>query len=360
MNDKSPETMDAETAPTDGDAADATLSPIRERFCRYYLTEPSATRAAVKAGYSERTAPQQASRLLSSVNILQRIDAIRRTEHLVYELSPQAVMDRCEAIFEEALEKGRFEAAIGALRLQAKIGGLLRPDHLPATKQDLAGAIDYGVRAAVSKYVAFGTLGASNPLAPPPWPPGEEAARRTRRKVDRELAGSAPGKHSPAADATHSAEGRLEWPGDEASLMRSAVGHEDEFQRAAGLPPLTPVLPKWRPTTFTPRPSVPMRSGGQRSRAPSSADFRPRRTSVTQRDLRNVRRAGNDRKCTEKSGKAGVFHKWTPRRGIGRYEHKDIFMLAYSFRLGYRPPNFAGRRRRAHPVAIIFSPGAAA
>lgn len=224
----------------------ATLSPMRERFCRYYLTEPSATRAAVKAGYSEPTARKQASRLLTSVNILQRIDAIRRSEHLVYELSPQAVMDRCEAIFEEALEKGRCEAAIGALRLQAKVGGLLRPDALPATKQDLAGVVDYAVRAAVSKYVAFGTLGSNNPLAPPPWPPGEEAARRTRRKMDKELSGNV-GENPKSMPAGIKAEGGLAWPGDEASLFRAAVSHEDEFRRAEGDEPVTPALPRWAP-----------------------------------------------------------------------------------------------------------------
>jgi hypothetical protein len=36
-------------------ATDARLSARRERFCRYYLTEPSATRAAAKAGYSEQS-----------------------------------------------------------------------------------------------------------------------------------------------------------------------------------------------------------------------------------------------------------------------------------------------------------------
>lgn len=233
----------AEPAPQPANTADPALSPMRERFCRYYLTEPSATRAAVKAGYSEHTARNQASRLLTSVDILQRIDAVRRSEHLVYELTPQAVMDRCEALFEEALEKGRYEAAIGALRLQAKIGGLLRPDNLPATKQDLAGAIDYSVRAAVSKYVAFGTLGSTNPHAPPPWPPGEEAARRKRRKMDKETGG----KRGKDGDAALETEPVLAWPGDEASLMRAAVGHEDEFRRADGLAPVTPAFAKWAP-----------------------------------------------------------------------------------------------------------------
>jgi hypothetical protein len=253
------------------------LSPLRERFCRYYLTEPSATRAAVRAGYSEHTARKQASRLLTSVDILQRIDAIRRSEHLVYELSPQAVMDRCEAIFEEALEKGRYEAAIGALRLQARIGGLLKPDAPQATKQDLAGVVEHCVRTAVSRYVAFGTLGALNPLTPPPWVPGEEAARRQRRKMEKELAdtpddaalraepaaeaaarAAAAARAEAEADARADAEqreragwppraGTLVWPHDEASLFRAAVGHDDDHCRAEGWPVATPRLPDCAP-----------------------------------------------------------------------------------------------------------------
>jgi len=271
MSEKAAEFVAAPSAPAPSPLADAALSARRERFCRYYLTEPSATRAAVKAGYSENGAGQAGHRLLKNVEILQRIDAIRRSEHLVYELSPQAVMDRCEALFEEALEKGRYEGAIGALRLQAKIGGLLRHDALPATKRDLAGAIDYSVRAAVSKYVAFGTLGSAHPLAPPPWAPGEEAARRTRRKMDNELDGG--GADAAPNSAALEAEGGLAWPGDEASLLRAAVGHEDEFRRADGLEPVTPALPRWAPDEIRAETERAYALG----RAPGPDDSAPRR-----------------------------------------------------------------------------------
>lgn len=266
MADEYPDASSDSPTPTTEPAppADApALSPLRERFCRYYLTEPSATRAAVQAGYSEHTAGQQAHRLLKNVEILQRIDAIRRSEHLVYELSPQAVMDRCEAIFEEALEKGRFEAAIGALRLQAKVGGLLKPDAPQVAKRDLTGIVEYCVRTAVSRYVAFGTLGALNPLTPPPWVPGDEAARRKRRKMQKELAAeasAAEGATRPETDddiredaaARAKAgwpprEGTLAWPHDEAALYRAAVGHEDDHYRAMGVEPPTPRLPDRAP-----------------------------------------------------------------------------------------------------------------
>ena len=278
MNDTSAETPGAAAeAPP---ASDEALSTRRERFCRYYLTEPSATRAAVKAGYSEHTARQQGSRLLTSVDILQRIDAIRRSENLVYTLSPQAIMDRCEAIFEESLEKGRLETAVAALRLQAKVGGLMKPGAPDIAKPDLMGVVEHCVRTAVSRYVAFGTMGALNPLTPPPWPAGDEAARRTRRKMKKELDADPPPVQPPGPrsaeeralaaqtvpedpqtpeefareDAIWRArhgwpprEGELTWPGDEASLYRAAVAHDDDHFRAMGVAPPTTRLPASAP-----------------------------------------------------------------------------------------------------------------
>ena len=61
-----------------------TLSAAQEKFClEYRKHEGNATAAAIAAGYSERTAGQQAARLLRNVNIQRRIkeladDAIRK------------------------------------------------------------------------------------------------------------------------------------------------------------------------------------------------------------------------------------------------------------------------------------------
>lgn len=45
-----------------------------ERFVEEYLIDLNATQAAIRAGYSPRTAKEQASRLLSNVNISAAID----------------------------------------------------------------------------------------------------------------------------------------------------------------------------------------------------------------------------------------------------------------------------------------------
>ncbi len=45
------------------------LTPKQELFCREYLKDLNATQAAIRAGYSEKTANEQASRLLANVNV---------------------------------------------------------------------------------------------------------------------------------------------------------------------------------------------------------------------------------------------------------------------------------------------------
>jgi len=51
------------------------LTPKQEMFCKEYLVDLNATQAATRAGYSEKTAQEQAARLLSNVIIQAEIQA---------------------------------------------------------------------------------------------------------------------------------------------------------------------------------------------------------------------------------------------------------------------------------------------
>jgi phage terminase small subunit len=53
---------------------DKAVHQRRTRFVKEYLLDQNATRAAIAAGYSEKTAGAQASRLLKDVNVRQAID----------------------------------------------------------------------------------------------------------------------------------------------------------------------------------------------------------------------------------------------------------------------------------------------
>ena len=50
-----------------------TLTPRQERFCREFLVDLNGTKASVRAGYSEKTAYSQASRLLKNAKVAARI-----------------------------------------------------------------------------------------------------------------------------------------------------------------------------------------------------------------------------------------------------------------------------------------------
>ena len=61
--------------------ADTKLTAKQQRFCDEYLIDLNATQAAIRAGYSEKTAQMQSSRLLSNV-MVQKYLQKRKTERV--------------------------------------------------------------------------------------------------------------------------------------------------------------------------------------------------------------------------------------------------------------------------------------
>lgn len=53
------------------------MTDKQERFCQEYMIDLNATKAAIRAGYSPKTAREQAARLLSKVNIQGRIEQLQ-------------------------------------------------------------------------------------------------------------------------------------------------------------------------------------------------------------------------------------------------------------------------------------------
>ncbi len=68
------------------------LSPRQELFISEYLVDLNATQAAIRAGYSAKTARKQASRLLSNVDISQRITEKRQKQAANTGLSVERVL----------------------------------------------------------------------------------------------------------------------------------------------------------------------------------------------------------------------------------------------------------------------------
>lgn len=109
------------------------LLPRQEAFCRHYVTQPVATRAAALAGYAERSAHNQGHRLLQIAEVLERIAALRAERNLTYALERDTMHDKLEGVFMGALAARNFAPALAAMRLQAQLAGLMPAARTRAT-----------------------------------------------------------------------------------------------------------------------------------------------------------------------------------------------------------------------------------
>lgn len=66
------------------------MTPKRQRFVQEYLKDLNATQAAIRAGYSARTAKQQGARLLTNADVMAAAEAAK-----------QRVADRIDVTVEE-------------------------------------------------------------------------------------------------------------------------------------------------------------------------------------------------------------------------------------------------------------------
>lgn len=69
-----------------------TLSPQQLRFVEEYLVDLNATQAAIRAGYSARTADQQGSRLLANVKVSKAIQERQKRRQKRLELTQDRVL----------------------------------------------------------------------------------------------------------------------------------------------------------------------------------------------------------------------------------------------------------------------------
>lgn len=90
------------------------LTPKQERFVQEYLVDSNATRAAQAAGYSERTAESQGSRMLRNVKVLAFLDAARDAQAERVEVKADDVLRELKRIGESDI--GDLFDAHGALR----------------------------------------------------------------------------------------------------------------------------------------------------------------------------------------------------------------------------------------------------
>ena len=96
-----------------------------ETFCQEYAKDYNGAAAAVRAGYSERCAAAQASRLLRNVNICTRVEQIAAA------IASERIADAEEVLaYLTAVMRGEVDISRGQIRaaeILAKHHGLLVP-----------------------------------------------------------------------------------------------------------------------------------------------------------------------------------------------------------------------------------------
>lgn len=76
------------------------LTDKQEMFCREYLLDLNATQAAIRAGYSEKTANRTATKLLSKAVIQDRISELKNARNEKTEINTDYVLRRLKEIDE--------------------------------------------------------------------------------------------------------------------------------------------------------------------------------------------------------------------------------------------------------------------
>ncbi len=93
------------------------LTPRQERFCEEYAIDLNATAAARRAGYSEKTAEQQGSRLLRNVQVKARIVELQDEVAERNKLSVDGVVTNLAELRDKAVAAGQMRPAIRAQEL---------------------------------------------------------------------------------------------------------------------------------------------------------------------------------------------------------------------------------------------------
>lgn len=109
------------------------LSPRQEAFCREYLIDKNGTKAAIRAGYKERGASQQASVLLGYPKVQRRVRELIDEQSERLNLSADDVIRWMSQIVQADIREAFNED-----------GSLKKPHELPDSVACAVSSIEYG------------------------------------------------------------------------------------------------------------------------------------------------------------------------------------------------------------------------
>ena len=100
------------------------LTDRQARFCEEYLIDLNATQAAIRAGYSEKTAREQAAQNLSKLNIQEKIAELKAERSKRTEITQDSVIQELAAVARAEVKGERAVDKLKALELLGKHLGM--------------------------------------------------------------------------------------------------------------------------------------------------------------------------------------------------------------------------------------------
>ena len=96
------------------------LTAKQEEFCQQYLVDFNATAAAIRAGYSDKTANQQGPKLLVNVGIQHRLDELSQAAAERNDLTVDGVLESLKQLRDKAISLNQMGPAVRAEELRGK------------------------------------------------------------------------------------------------------------------------------------------------------------------------------------------------------------------------------------------------
>lgn len=111
------------------------LSPKQAAFVAEYLIDLNATKAALRAGYSEKTAGKIGSQLLVKTRVREAIEKVQAKRAEKLERTAQDVLHDIQGVTKTARETGDLKTALKGLELEGRHLGMFR-DKVDLTSSD--------------------------------------------------------------------------------------------------------------------------------------------------------------------------------------------------------------------------------
>jgi len=96
------------------------LTEKQKMFCKEYIVDLNGTQAAIRAGYSKKTANEQAARMLAKVNISTHIQRLLDKRSKKVEISAEYVINNIKNIGESCISSNDPRNALKAQELLGK------------------------------------------------------------------------------------------------------------------------------------------------------------------------------------------------------------------------------------------------